>query len=405
METMDINLKLKNDIYPILFKLKKKELNKISNVIFKTGYDIMYPQINETNIKEKKEYNELINKLDELKKDLISPQLNDKISSLESSLEKLIGISCNSSKKGEFAENVLETIITQRYGDITYKKTNTIPHSGDAWLYLPDEKIIMLESKNYTTTVNKDELIKMENDMKTNNILWGLFISFNSNIQGLKEMDYHTFTHNNQIYNIIAISNLSIDINRLDLGLTIIRKLINMPNSDTCFPWIIKNIKSDLNELNDIIKKNYIIRDNFINMEKEINKQLNSHYIKLRDHQFEEEIKISEIIKNINSTMEKSIDIELDIKYTEIQDYCNEKDKKLGKLFNKILDKISKNITFVKNNNIWNIKLNNEIIGTVKVITKKITFELSKYELSINFVIGKDKENIINLSIIENILK
>jgi hypothetical protein len=49
--------------------------------------------------------------------------------------------------------------------------------------------------------------------------------------------------------------------------------------------------------------------------------------------------------------------------------------------------------------------LNNEIIGTVKVITKKITFELSKYELSINFVIGKDKENIINLSIIENILK
>ena len=365
---MDLNLKLKKDAFPILFKLKKKELNKISDVIFKTGYDIMYPQISETNIKEKKEYNELINKLDELKKDLLSPQLNDKIASLESSLEKLIGISCNSSKKGDFAENVLETIITKRYGDITYKKTNTIPHSGDAWIYLPDDKIIMVESKNYNTTVNKDELIKMENDMKTNNILWGLFVSFNSNIQGLKEMDYHTFTHNNQIYNIIAISNLSNDINRLDLGLTIVRKLINMPNSDTCFPWIIKNIKSDLNDLNDIIKKNYIIRDNFINMEKEINKQLNSHYIKLRDYQFEEENKINEIIKNINSTMEKSIDIELDNKYDEIQDYCNEKDKKLG-------------------------------------ITKKITFEISKYELIVNFVVGKDKENIINLSIIENILK
>lgn len=405
METMDLNLKLKKEVFPTLFKLKKKELNKIANVIFKTGYDIMYPQINETDIKEKKEYNELINKLDELKKELISPQLNDKITSLETSLEKLIGISCNSSKKGEIAENILETIISQRYGDITYKKTNTIPHSGDAWIYLPDEKIIMIESKNYNTTVNKDELIKMENDMKTNNILWGLFVSFNSNIQGLKEMDYHTFTHNNQIYNIIAISNLSVDINRLDLGITIVRKLINMPNIDSCFPWVIKNIKSDLNDLNDIIKKNYIIRDNFINMEKEINKQLNNHYIKLRDYQFEEENKIIEIIKNINSTMENSIDIDLDTKYKEIHEYCNEKDKKLGKLLNKITDKISKNILFIKNNNIWNIKLNNEIIGNVKIITKKITFELIKYELIINFVVGKDKENIINLSIIENILK
>jgi len=38
-------------------------------------------------------------------------------------------------------------------------------HSGDAWLYLPNNKIIMLESKNYTNTVNKDEVIKLHNDM------------------------------------------------------------------------------------------------------------------------------------------------------------------------------------------------------------------------------------------------
>jgi hypothetical protein len=111
----------------------------------------------------------------------------------------------------------------------------------------------------------------MENDMKTNNINWGLFVSFNSNIQGLKEMDYYTFMHNNQIYNIISISNLSVDINRLDLGLTLIRKLINIPNFDLKFPWIIKNIKKDLDELHDIVIKNYILRDSFLNIEKEIN--------------------------------------------------------------------------------------------------------------------------------------
>lgn len=405
MNILDINFKIKEDMYPILFKLKKKELNKISEIIFKTGYEIMYPKIDEKNIKSQHDYLEIINKIDELKKDFMSPQLNEKINSLESSLEKLIGISCSSTKKGEFAENLLENIFSQRYGDITFKKTNSIPHSGDAWLYLPDDRIIMLESKNYNSTINKDELIKMENDMKTNNINWGLFVSFNSNIQGLKEMDYYTFMHNNQIYNIISISNLSVDINRLDLGLTLIRKLINIPNIDLKFPWIIKNIQKDLDELHEIVIKNYILRDNFLNIEKEINKILNNYYIKLRDHHYDEENKIKQIIKNLNSTMEESLLNDLENNYKDILEFCSHKDKKLFTIINKIVDTISKNIKIINNGNVWNIEDNKDIIGIIKIQTKKIIIELNKYELIISFVIGKDKENIHNLTIIENLLK
>ena len=51
MNILDINLKIKKDMYPILFKLKKKELIKISEIIFNTGYQIMYPKIDETNIR------------------------------------------------------------------------------------------------------------------------------------------------------------------------------------------------------------------------------------------------------------------------------------------------------------------------------------------------------------------
>ena len=405
MDILDINLKIKKDLFPILFKLKKKELQNISEIIFKTGYDIMYPKIDEINIKKQHEYLDIINKIDELKKDLISPQLNEKINSLELSLEKLIGISCSSTKKGEFAENLLENIFFQRYGDIIFKKMNTVPHSGDACLYLPDDKIIMLESKNYNTTVNKDELIKMENDMKTNNISWGLIVSFNSNIQGLKEMDYYTFMHNNQIYNIISISNLSIDINRLDLGLTLIRKLIYIPNIDLKFPWIIKNIKKNLDELNDIVIKNYILRDSFLNIEKEINKNLNNYYIKLRDHHYDEENKINQIIKNLNSTMEDSLLNDLENNYQDILEFCKHKDKKLFILISKIIDKICNKIKIINFGNIWNIEYNKEIIGFIKVQTKKIVLELTKYELIINFVIGKDQENTFNLEIIENLLK
>ena len=104
MSTIDINITIHKENFPILFKLKKKELNKITEIIFKTGYDIMYPKVDESNIKKQHDYLDIINKIDELKTELVSPQLNDKITSLESSLEKLIGISCSSAKKGEFAE-------------------------------------------------------------------------------------------------------------------------------------------------------------------------------------------------------------------------------------------------------------------------------------------------------------
>ena len=46
-----------------------------------------------------------------------------------------------------------------------------------------------------------------------------------------------------------------------------------------------------------------------------------------------------------------------------------------------------------------------DIIGIIKIQTKKIIIELIKFEIIINFVIGKDKENINNLQIIENLLQ
>jgi hypothetical protein len=134
--------------------------------------------------------------------------LGNKLTNLESSLSKLIGISNNSSKKGEFAEHLLEEIFNKRYGDITFEKTNHIPHSGDAFLTIGDNMKIMLEIKNYQTTVNKDEITKLEYDMIYNNIRWSLMTSFNSSIQGMKELDLHTFTNNNTTYFIIMISNL-----------------------------------------------------------------------------------------------------------------------------------------------------------------------------------------------------
>ena len=37
------------------------------------------------------------------------------------------------------------------------------------------------------------DFIKMQYDMITHHIKWGILTSFNSGIQGMKELDFHTF--------------------------------------------------------------------------------------------------------------------------------------------------------------------------------------------------------------------
>ena len=169
----------------------------------------------------------MIERMETIKMELVdeinNSEVSNKINSLETSLTKLIGLSSNSCKKGAIAENILEELFENRYGDIRFEKKSGQAHSGDAWLHLPDDKIIMLESKNYTTTVNKDEITKLHSDMITHNIRWGILVSFNSMIQGMKELDFQTFVHNKETYSIIMISNLSVDIHKLDLGLQIIK--------------------------------------------------------------------------------------------------------------------------------------------------------------------------------------
>ena len=362
METIEI--KLKKDEYPMLDKIKKKELNIFIQKIFKTGYDMYFPN---TDIKDN---------------NINTFQINDKLESLENSLIKLIGLSSNSNKKGNFAENVLEEIFMTRYGDIKFERKSQTAHVGDAWLYLPNNSIIMLEVKNYTTTVNKDEIIKLQNDMITNNIRWGIMASFNSQIQGMREMDYHTFTHHNNIYSVVMIANLGQDIVRMDLALQMIRKLMS---SDNKIQLVVDDINTSLLELDQIVQKNYALRDFFYTMENDIIKSLSTYHVKLRDYQYEIEIKIKEINKKISN----SISIEKPfIEKSEILSLYQ--GNKVLPILVRIIDVIKEkdwNIEY-KDNTFWNVLSKDIIMFTVSIQSKKVIVNIN--DMSLNFNINKN---------------
>jgi hypothetical protein len=393
MENISIQLNFNVNNYPILNTINKHDLDDFIMKIFNTGYHIHFPSYQIT------EHNQMMIKINELQDNIKNLNIKEYITTLDTSLNKLIGLSNNSNKKGNFAENILENIFETRYGDIKFDRKSHTAHSGDAWLILPDNTIIILESKNYATTINKDEVLKLQNDMIENYIKWGIMISFNSQIQGFRELDYHTFIHNNETYSIIMISNLSSNISKLDLGLQIIRKLILQLNDKLNFPWLVNDINNSLIELNDIVKKNYQLRDLYYIMERDIIKSLSSYHIRLRDYQYEIEQKITEITNKINSTMLKSDIIQVN-NHDLLKLY---QDKKILPLLSRLLDLINEKNWEIKakDNNIWEINYKNEINGEIKIQLKKIIINITTNDLIISLNLGKDKENIRNLELIK----
>ena len=367
---MNIHFNITEKEFPILFKFKKKEIDLIVKDIFKIGYESYFPEKNMEGIVEN---NKLVNKLD----------------TLETVLEKLIGISSSSMRKGEIAENILENLITKKYGDIKYIPMAQVNHSGDAWLNFDSfEENVMLESKNYTVKVNKDEIIKMKNDMVTNNIQWGILVSFNSQIQGYREFDIDTFNHEGKVYTIVFLSELSKDIDRIDMGIQVIRKLVCNYSKLNNFPWITSKIKSDLEKLNEIINLNYQLRNWFIEMENNIKNSLNKYYTNMRDYQHKIDISINDIIKNIQGTMEDSL-IKTDFNYPN---YLNQyKDnKKLFMILTKIVDKFKEKNIIIEEDDLI---LNNEIIGNIKIQKKKIYLYSKKINATSEFGI-EEKDNV-----------
>jgi hypothetical protein len=345
------SIKINLDDFPHLNKIKKNELDSTLKLVFKTGYECLFPS------------------------NISSDPLVNKITSLENTLERLIGI--GSSKKGELGEIVLEQHIKSRYGDIMYTDMSQISHSGDAMIKFDGNNTkIMLESKNYTNKVNKDEVEKMKFDMIHTNITWGIFLSWNSNIIDKREFDIEIFHEKGTTYHIVYISNLSSDIDRLDLAIQLVRKLINHSNNlDSNITWIYNMIQNDIILLNSIISKNYQLRIWFEEMEISMNTQMNKYYTKMRDYMFEMDQMIKTIVDRITNTTIQSIETNHDMYNMYLEKYKD--NKKMFPVLSMLLDIMKQYKIYINEDNIIHSDI---IIGNIKVMGKKISVCWDKYK-------------------------
>jgi hypothetical protein len=329
----------------------------------------------------------------------------DTMTELTSTLHKLIGISSNSAKKGGFAEDILEHTIKMRYGDIRFEAKNQTAHSADAWLHLPDNQIIMLESKNYTNTVSKKELDKFEADMITHGVHWGILISFNSPISGMRELDYYVFTHNKQTYVIFIISNIQTvdDFHRLlDLGLQLMRRHIQLEKQNIKLDYVAQDVTAALSDLHKLIAKNNTLRDAFYTMEREIHKSTNEYYGILRNYQYEIDVSIRHIIQKVDVIMCDSAQSIMDGLYNGIGAVAT-LNKEIANIVSRIIDTcIPKGWKLASGTDSSPKFLaeNGSTIATIKIQSKKVVVIIHDRDLEISFCIGKEQTILHNLEML-----
>jgi hypothetical protein len=169
-----------------------------------------------------------------------------------------------SASKGSISENNLYNIIEQEYPSSELSNTSNFTGMGDMILKRKEKIPILIENKDYTTNIKKEETDKFFRDI-TKNKYHGIFISQHSGIVG-KE-NFQIDMHNNNI--LIYIHYCDYDIDKIKLAINTIDTLsdkfidINI-DSSSISREMIKNINYDYQSflsnresVLNVIKDNY----------------------------------------------------------------------------------------------------------------------------------------------------
>jgi hypothetical protein len=398
-ESNIITINLSSEKYPLIKTVKSDELNNFVNNIFDHGYKMLYPNFELDTIHKEQLENmsrkEILESINYLREDINDMELKGKIENLSFVLEKFLGLSQHSNKKGEISEDIIHQVFTSKYKDLSYEKTRHVPHSGDGILIFPSKQKTLVEIKNYTATVNKEEVNKFKYDMKFNNIYFGLFISIKSSIQGHSQLSYEKMIHDNKEYHMVFISHIDHESSKIDAALLVLNRLFELENKsiNTNLSWLHQQINSNFKELVLVSERTSFLKDSYIAMEGSIKNSLNDYYKILRDYQYEIKKQINMIWNKMNDDF-GSIDNDLLEKSSMNKLLDTYKEDKCYTMLSRIFDIFQSNQVNLEkeNDKTWNISYKDINIGETKKSKNKLIVNLIDPLISLSFVRNNENE-------------
>ena len=384
---MEVKIKLDKNLFPKLFEISDDLESKIL-FLLNIGYQNVFSSQSESNIIDnvnnicRKYKDDILNGIDS-KNENINLRLEDiknnvKSDELIETLDKLFGIKNTSQKKGEMTEDLIFNIINEKYKNYSLNETRKMAHSGDGELMSPSGLRCLLEFKNYTSSVNKDEVDKFKFDLKFRGINFGLFISLQTGICFKNSIDYEVFEHDNEKFHIIYISKLVDDINKLDCGILLLENLYKInfkDNYDVKIKEIKKLIYDNVNEIELIIKETKNLRNDYCEIEKNIKSNFDNFYTKFRAYENDLTIKVQKIWKSLFEDLENVQSNFMDIKVSILEEVT--KKNKCYMILSRLFDILeSENVNVNKCDNDINLVKNRKNIGTLKILKDKLNINL-----------------------------
>jgi hypothetical protein len=181
-------------------------------------------------------------------------------------LESLPLLLSKSKKKGEIGEISLLSYLSETLNetDYTIDDVSAKHHSGDILITKRDFRILC-DSKNYTKSVPKSEIIKLKCDMHVRNVRCGMLVSFDSGITGYSATDIDFYINDSGQLCCIALlgkvkdcpAKINVCIQFLE---TIWRRMVLNPiDAKSAIQEVAKNDLEDIldktSELHDLIRE------------------------------------------------------------------------------------------------------------------------------------------------------
>ena len=230
------NLKINVSKYPLLIDMSTEDKNKIFMYFINNGYklyedtlkhrlsDIESKQEVKSSLLDEKVSTEIFefmtNSINKLSKELSSKiqstddvidkritnlvkestdKLSSNITQINSAVDRITGVSYNSSIKGKAVEKSLEEFLISEFKYSVLENTSKLSNSGDFILSYNNTRII-IESKAYTNDVDTAEVTKLKTDMNKQHINYGVIVSFTSNIAKHSAFDIETIDDKHIIF-------------------------------------------------------------------------------------------------------------------------------------------------------------------------------------------------------------
>ena len=307
---------------------------------------------------------------------------------------------CTKSSQALGVEGELEIEKRLTCMNIAWKDMSQTPHAGDLHITLSNGETVIIDVKNYSKNVQSDEVDKLQRDMNTQGVKYGLLYSLKSPISCKKTFDIDMSPDGKVLLCVHQVQDSC-----LKMAINVIELLSSYSKKYHFNYFGVQKFMKALHTMQALLERKRENRNDIVELNNYVGKKCNKIIDSMRDSDFE----LQKIMDDIMS--ETAIQSAI----TPLIDESIDNDEKNKALLRKVTtplamcifdDMMKMNMILIAINDEqtkFTVGFSNENIGTIHVQKKKVIIQIL-YGCNIKFEIEQESQWVNSRQYIEQIL-